>query len=164
MVLRFVLLFLVVSSTLFHFLGCKSSSTVVNTSELSKDSTRLVLKIQFQRGCTENEQSIISCSLHPKLNFCRISSYDITSNNENQFRVRKDSFWNALNLFEKEANKRESCGGYGGGTGVYVQKHYNLQISHFSYCQEYGDNRAWNGLEYFFGLMGRKLEDYPFKQ
>ena len=134
-------------------------------STISTDSTKMQLRIQFSRGCTGQEYRTIIVSNHSELPYVRVSYYHMSKGKVKRFQISKDSFFNALNQFELACTNQHvpyGCGGYGGGTGVLIEKHFNGQKTTFSYCQEKtGD--IWNGLGYFFGLMGRELENYPFK-
>lgn len=136
-------------------------STEQRPSLICKDTTSVTLKIEFLRGCTERELRQISAT--DEGNQMRILSSSLVSDKGQVFYVSKDSFFNALLLFQKASAEQKGCGGFAGGTGVSIEKHSKGMMTYFGYCQEYGQDEGWNGIEYFFRLMGRKLENYPFK-
>lgn len=119
------------------------------------------LKIEFLRGCTEQKFMDLLINNHPEALSVSIAYYNWGKGKVNRFKLSKDSFFTAINQFETACADQRACGGFGGGTGVYIEKHFNNKLTKFNYCQDGPD--AWSGLEYFFGLMGKKLEDYSFK-
>jgi len=128
---------------------------------ISKDTTTVILRINFQRGCTESEQiQLIAKSEKSQM---KITYSSLVFYIGQEFYITRDSFFSALSLFEKASTEHKGCGGYAGGTGVHIEKYFKGMITTFNYCQEYGADKGWNGIEYFFELMGRKLENYPFK-
>ncbi len=136
----------------------------LTVSTFSTDSTKMKIQFEFLRGCTELESTVLFAHNYPQLPYVSIRYTDLYNLNTNRFIISKDSFFNAIDSFELQLDGRQGCGGFGGaGTGVYIEKHFNGEVKHYSYCMGYDSSKNWNGLKYFFGLMGKELVDYPFK-
>lgn len=152
--------------------NCSSSSKIQKKkwsyksrqgSNLSLDSSHIILKVYFQSGCTESETAFVNIRSLNQSNSFKVHSIGISLSDPNPFIISKDLLFTALNQYENEASTKKGCGGLAGGTGVTIEKHFNEKITYSNYCQEYGlDTEKWNGLAYFFALLGKKTTDLPF--
>jgi hypothetical protein len=145
------------------FIACKAPKHAHSSNPIrSTDSTTMQLRIEFLSGCTDQKYAHILINNHPEAPYVSVIYYNWTKGDVDRFRLSKDSFFSALDQFELACADKQGCGGYGGGTGVFIEKHFNSKKTSFNYCQERA-GEGWNGLAYFFGLMGKELVDYPFK-